>query len=69
MCLVSYQDGYAFLLEIGWIFALAWETLVLCLAVWIAVKHFRELRGAPTGWTVGDCFTILIRTHAFYFAG
>ena len=45
-----------------------WEALVLCLAVWIAVKHFRELRGTPTGWTVGDCFTILIRSHAFYFA-
>ncbi|KAJ8592186.1 hypothetical protein M405DRAFT_859994 [Rhizopogon salebrosus TDB-379] len=33
--------------------------------VWIAVKHFREL---PTGWAVGDCFTVLIETHVFYFA-
>ena len=68
MCFVIYPHGSVFLLEMIWILPLTWETLVLCLAVWIAVKHFRELRGAPTGWTVGNCFTILIRSHAFYFA-
>ncbi|KAG2103738.1 uncharacterized protein F5147DRAFT_654645 [Suillus discolor] len=38
--------------------------------VWIAVKHFRELRrlGPSTGSTIGDCFTVLIQSHAFYFA-
>jgi hypothetical protein len=32
--------------------------------VWVAVKHFRELRQ----WTMGDFFTILLKTHALYFA-
>jgi hypothetical protein len=46
----------------------AWQILALCLALWKAVKHFRELRRAHTGWAVGDCFTVLIKTHVFYFA-
>jgi hypothetical protein len=41
-----------------------WEVLALCLAVWIVVKHFRRL---PTGWTIEDCFTVLIKAHVFYF--
>jgi hypothetical protein len=52
----------------SWIFGATWEILALCLAVWIAVGHFRELQRASTGWAVGDCFTVLIRTHVFYFA-
>ncbi|KAG0692203.1 hypothetical protein DFH29DRAFT_551493 [Suillus ampliporus] len=45
-----------------------WEILALCLAVWIVIKHFRELRQlAPTGSTIGDCFTVLIRSHVLYF--
>ncbi|KAG2117045.1 uncharacterized protein F5147DRAFT_768429 [Suillus discolor] len=44
-----------------------WEILVLFLAVWIVIKHFRELRQSPTGSTVGDCLTILIESHTFYF--
>ncbi|KAG2050426.1 hypothetical protein BDR06DRAFT_645461 [Suillus hirtellus] len=44
-----------------------WEILVLFLAVWIVIKHFRELRQLPTGSTVGDCLTILIESHTFYF--
>ncbi|KAG1785685.1 uncharacterized protein HD556DRAFT_1450445 [Suillus plorans] len=43
------------------------EILVLFLAVWIVIKHFRELRQSPTGSTIGDCFTILIESHTFYF--
>jgi hypothetical protein len=56
------------LTEMTWILGAASEILALCLAVWIAVKHFRELQRASTGWTVGDCFTVLIETHVFYFA-
>jgi hypothetical protein len=56
------------LTEVTWILGAAWEILALCLAVWIAVKHFRELQRASTGWAVGDCFTVLIETHVFYFA-
>jgi hypothetical protein len=46
---------------------MAWEVLTLCLAVWMAVKHFREKQWPSTGWAVMDCFTILIKTHVFYF--
>ncbi|OJA19111.1 hypothetical protein AZE42_09228 [Rhizopogon vesiculosus] len=51
----------------SWILGTAWEVLVLCLAVWIAIKHVRELQ-QPTGWAVSDCFMILMRSHVFYFA-
>ncbi|KAG2044033.1 hypothetical protein BDR03DRAFT_940593 [Suillus americanus] len=44
-----------------------WEILVLCLAVWIVIKHFRELKQSPIGSTIGDCFMALIKSHVFYF--
>ncbi|KAG1886642.1 hypothetical protein F4604DRAFT_1281564 [Suillus subluteus] len=44
-----------------------WEVLASVLAVWIVIKHFRELRQSPTGSTIGDCFMALIKSHAFYF--
>jgi len=56
------------LVEITWILGFAWETLALSLAVWIAIKHFRELQRTSIGWAVEDCFTILTQTHVFYFA-
>lgn len=52
----------------NWILITAWEVLILCLAVWIAVRHFRELQHPSTGSVVGDCFTVLIKTHVLYFA-
>jgi hypothetical protein len=47
-----------------------WEVLALCLSVWIAVKHFRDLRclGPSTGSMIGDCFRVLIKSHVLYFA-
>jgi hypothetical protein len=64
-----YLEGDAlFLISMTWVFSTAWEVLTLSLAVWIAVKHFRELQRPSTGWAVGDCFTILMETHVFYFA-
>ncbi|OAX33216.1 hypothetical protein K503DRAFT_775845, partial [Rhizopogon vinicolor AM-OR11-026] len=68
MCAYAAQGDGMFLLEMTWVLGTAWEIIVLCLAVWIAVKHFHELQRPSTGWTVGDCFTILIKTHVFYFA-
>ncbi|KAG2124231.1 hypothetical protein DEU56DRAFT_917104 [Suillus clintonianus] len=44
-----------------------WEILVFFLAVWIVIKHFRELRQLHRGSTIGDCFTVLIQSHAWYF--
>ncbi|KIK40427.1 hypothetical protein CY34DRAFT_13740 [Suillus luteus UH-Slu-Lm8-n1] len=51
-----------------WILATIWEVLALGLAVWIVIKHFRELQPPSTGWTIEDCFTMLIKTHILYFA-
>ncbi|OAX35168.1 hypothetical protein K503DRAFT_868441 [Rhizopogon vinicolor AM-OR11-026] len=68
MCTYAFQGDAVFLIGISWILVTPWETLALCLAVWAAVKHFRELQQPSTRWTVGDCFTILIKTHVFYFA-
>jgi hypothetical protein len=68
MCGYNLEADSALVTEITWVLGTAWEILALCLAVWIAVKHFRELRQASTGWAVGDCFTVLIETHVFYFA-
>ncbi|KAG1784729.1 uncharacterized protein HD556DRAFT_204240 [Suillus plorans] len=58
------------LFSMVWILNTVWEVLILCLSVWIAVKHFRELRGLgpSTGSTMGDCFTVLIQSHVLYFA-
>ncbi|KAG2107781.1 hypothetical protein BD769DRAFT_1779423 [Suillus cothurnatus] len=39
----------------------------MCLPVWIAVKHFRELRQHSTSGIIGDCFTVLMKTHLSYF--
>ncbi|KAG1878997.1 hypothetical protein F4604DRAFT_1679858 [Suillus subluteus] len=44
-----------------------WEILVLCLAVWIVIKHFRELQQSPSGSTIGGCFMALTKSHVFYF--
>jgi len=55
--------------SVTWTLGTAWEVLALCLATWIAVKHFRELQRRPTGSAIGDCLTVLIKSHMFYFAG
>jgi len=68
MCAYELDGIEVLLVDISWILGTAWETLVLSLAVWIAIKHFRQLQQTSTGWAVGDCFTILIQTHIFYFA-
>jgi len=68
ICAVQFERNALFLNEMTWILGFAWETLALSLAVWIAIKHFRELQRTSTGWAVGDCYTILMQTHVFYFA-
>ena len=50
---------------VTWILSTVWEVLALCLAVRIAIKDFHRL---PTGWTIGDCLTTLIKSHVLYFA-
>lgn len=60
----SYQGVDLLMRAENWIFITVWEVLTLCLAVWIAARHFREL---PSTGSVGDCFTVLIKTHMLYF--
>ena len=67
MC-TSLEVSPTFLGPITWILGTAWEVVALCFAIWIAVKHFKELQRSSTGWTVGDCFMVLMKTHVFYFA-
>lgn len=53
----------------AWVLANMWEVLALCLAVWIAVKHIRELNRSSRGRrTISNWFTALIKTHVLYFA-
>jgi len=62
------KGGDTHVIAKSWILSTAWEVLALCLAAWIAVKHFLELRHSSTGWMVEDCFAVLIKTHVVYFA-
>ncbi|KAG2138931.1 hypothetical protein DEU56DRAFT_980350 [Suillus clintonianus] len=66
-CTISYADYTPLLTSIGWILGAVWEVLALCLAVWIAVKHFLELRQHSAGGIIGDCFRALIKSHVLYF--
>ncbi|KAG1775265.1 hypothetical protein EV702DRAFT_453897 [Suillus placidus] len=68
LCVIGFAGDTLFLAAMTWILAIVWEVLALCLAVWIAVKHFRELRRYPTRGIVQDCFTVLMKTHVSYFA-
>ncbi|KAG2149110.1 uncharacterized protein EDB93DRAFT_1279462 [Suillus bovinus] len=68
LCDINYAENILLLGSITWILGTVWEVLALCLAVWIAVKHFRELRHHSGGGTIEDCFSVLIKTHVVYFA-
>ncbi|KAG2139204.1 uncharacterized protein EDB93DRAFT_1253135 [Suillus bovinus] len=67
-CSIGYAEDIPLLDAVGWILDIVWEILTLCLSVWIAAKHFRELRRHSAGGFMGDCFTVLIKTHVLYFA-
>lgn len=62
------MGGYVPLTAETWLLNTAWEVLTLCLALWSAVKHFRELQQPWTRWTIGGFFTVLIKSHVLYFA-
>ncbi|KAG2114893.1 hypothetical protein BD769DRAFT_1778419 [Suillus cothurnatus] len=66
-CTANFVGDSLFLSSMTWILGTVWEVLTLCLAVWIAVKHFRELRQHSTSGIIGDCFTVLMKTHVSYF--
>ncbi|KAG1798932.1 uncharacterized protein HD556DRAFT_1460351 [Suillus plorans] len=70
MCGYVYEVDNQLLFSMIWMLNTVWEVLALCLSVWVAMKHFRELRrlGPSTGSTIGDCFRVLIQSHVLYFA-
>ncbi|KAG2050590.1 hypothetical protein BDR06DRAFT_959967 [Suillus hirtellus] len=68
-CAVSFRGGSLRALDYtAWMLLAAWEVLTLFLAVWVAVKHLRELRQRSSGGFITDCFTVLMKTHVVYFA-
>ncbi|OAX40262.1 hypothetical protein K503DRAFT_781520 [Rhizopogon vinicolor AM-OR11-026] len=71
MCGYVEGEDIVLLTMMTWILNTVWAILGLCLAVWIAVKHFLGLRRVSTTWVVQwDYFTIsIVRTHVFFFAG
>ncbi|KIK37480.1 hypothetical protein CY34DRAFT_810279, partial [Suillus luteus UH-Slu-Lm8-n1] len=70
ICNYFFEGDTPLLFSMVWILTTVWEVLALCLSVWIAVKHFRDMRrlGPSTGSTIGDCFKVLIQSHVLYFA-
>lgn len=70
-CTAYYEGNDLILNSLTWILPTVWEVLTLCLALWIAVQYFRELRKPTTRWFIKDCSTvlmILMKTHVVYFA-
>ncbi|KAG2111887.1 hypothetical protein BD769DRAFT_1690187 [Suillus cothurnatus] len=67
-CTINYAGDSTFLASVTWVLGTVWEVLTLCLAVWIAVKHFRDVRRHSTRGMIGDCFTVLVQTHVSFFA-
>ncbi|KAG2097967.1 uncharacterized protein F5147DRAFT_363955 [Suillus discolor] len=60
-------EGNSFLLSaVTSILGTVWETLALYLSVHIAIKHLRER--LSTGSIIEDFFTMLLKSHVFYFA-
>ncbi|KAG1794582.1 uncharacterized protein HD556DRAFT_1527032 [Suillus plorans] len=70
MCGYGDESDMSLLFSMIWMLNTVWEVLALCLSVWVAVKHFRDLRrlGPSTGSTIGGCFRVLIQSHVLYFA-
>lgn len=68
VCSPSFNGNGVLLVDITWIIGIGWEVLALSLAVWVAVKHIRELRQSSSGGILEDCITVLMKTHVVYFA-
>jgi hypothetical protein len=67
-CTYGYDRDARLLMSITWILRIVWEVLVMCLVVWVVVKHFRQLRRSSQTGIIGNCFTVLMKTHVVYFA-
>lgn len=67
-CSYNYEGVSGLLDALAWVCYTLWEVLTLCLAIRIAIQHFRALRCSSTGWTIRDSLTVMIQTHVVYFA-
>lgn len=69
-CKINYAGNTILLYTITWILAIAFEIIVLCLAVWSAMKQLRELRQHSIKCIFSDrsTVTVLMKTHLSYFA-
>jgi hypothetical protein len=69
-CVYDYEGDSLLLISMIWTLNAVWEVLALSLLIWIAMKHFRDLRrfGPSTGLTIRGCFRVLIKSQVFYFA-
>lgn len=70
VCKINYAGNTILLYTITWILAIAFEIIVLCLAVWSAIKQLRELRQHSIKCIFSDrsTVTVLMKTHLSYFA-
>ncbi|KAG1804717.1 uncharacterized protein HD556DRAFT_1325726 [Suillus plorans] len=67
-CNYNYEGDARLLNSMTWILCTLWEVLLLCLAIWIAVKYFRELPRRPLrARTIDECLMVVIKTHVVYF--
>ncbi|KAG2046997.1 hypothetical protein BDR06DRAFT_1025234 [Suillus hirtellus] len=66
-CQINYAEDILLLISVAWMLSTVWEVLTLCLAVWVVVRHLRELRQHSAEGIIEDCFTVLMKTHAVYF--
>lgn len=67
-CIVTFEEEDVLMASMTSMLTTAWEVLILCLAVWIAIKHFRDMQRPSKGWIFGDLFTALLKSHVVYFA-
>ncbi|KAG1779127.1 hypothetical protein EV702DRAFT_1277532 [Suillus placidus] len=66
-CTYDWEGNARTLDCMAWALNTMWEALALCLALWVAVKHFRGLRRLSNLSTIDDLFPVLMKTHAAYF--
>jgi hypothetical protein len=69
-CTGNVEGNIEILIAMTWTLNTVWEVLALGLSLWMAVKHFCDLRrlGTSTGLTIEGCFMVLIKSHVVYFA-
>jgi hypothetical protein len=65
-CDFTIQENAQSLVPETWALGTVWEIVALSLAVWVGVKDFRSQ--PSTGSVMGDCLSVLMKTHMLYFA-